>query len=264
VNSELKPRRVVSEMLATESATTARMGDVLLQVSDVVGGYGAGTVLNGVTLQVGRGEAVCVLGPNGAGKTTLLRSVYRMIRIDRGDVTLDGEDLWRLPPYEVARRGVAHVPEGRGVFSGMSVADNLRVGGYLTRTPRERADRMALVLDLFPALKARQRQVVSTMSGGERSMVGLAMALMASPRLLLLDEPSLGLSPKLADGIFEQLAKLREAERELAILLVEQKAVEALELCDWAYVLSSGEMLLDGPSMEVIGDARVETAFLGA
>jgi branched-chain amino acid transport system ATP-binding protein len=235
----------------------------LLEIVGLTGGYGAGTVLHGVDLRLDRGETVSVVGPNGAGKTTLLRAIYGRIVIRGGRVRLEGEDLLALGGYEVARRGVAHVPEGRGLFPNMSVTENLKVGALLTRDPAERRRRLELVYELFPVLQARAGQTVSTMSGGEQQMVAIGRALMASPKLLLLDEPSLGLAPKVVDAIFASLVRLREADPDLAILLVEQRVVEGLEFSDRGYVLEAGQIVLSGSSSELIGNPHLQAAFLG-
>lgn len=235
----------------------------MLAIAGLTGGYGRGIVLRDVSVDVGRGETVCIVGPNGAGKTTLLRAIYGEIAIRAGSVSLDGEELTRLRGHEVARRGVAHVPEGRGLFPTMTVFENLMVGGLLTPRGDQRRRRLELVHDLFPVLGQRRNQTVSTMSGGEQQMVAVGRALMASPRLLLLDEPSLGLAPKVVDEIFGQLVRLRQAEPDLAILMVEQRVVEGLEFSDRGYVLEAGRVVLSGCAAELMGDARLQAAFLG-
>lgn len=247
-----------------QAATTTRRSDDLLTITDLIGGYkSAGTVLNGVSLRVTPGELVSVLGPNGAGKTSTLRAIYQQIRIDSGTITLHGENALRLAPHEIGRRGVAHVPEGRGLFPHMSVAEHLTLGGLLTPSAHARAARRELVLELFPKLGDRLKQMVSTMSGGEQQMVAIGAALMSSPSLLILDEPSLGLAPNLVDDIFARIGALRDAEPDLAVVLVEQRVVEALEVADWAYVLSAGQVVLEGPSSQMHSDSRIQTAFLG-
>lgn len=235
----------------------------MLKVSNLTGGYGSGVILHDVSLELNRGETVCVVGPNGAGKTTLLRAIYGRIAIRSGKVTLDGEDLLALPGYQVARHGVAHVPEGRGLFPNMTVMENLEVGALLTPKGSARQRRLELTLELFPSLKSRPQQTVATMSGGEQQMVAIGRALMSSPRLLLLDEPSLGLAPRLIDEIFECLQKLREAEPELAILMVEQRVLEGLQFSHRGYVLEAGEVVLSGNAKELIGNPQLQAAFLG-
>jgi branched-chain amino acid transport system ATP-binding protein len=235
----------------------------LLEVTDLTGGYGSGVVLEGVNVRIDRGETVSVVGPNGAGKTTLLRAIYGRIVIRHGSVRLNGEDLLALQGHLVAHRGVAHVPEGRGLFPNMTVLENLSVGALLTRDQAERRRRFELAYELFPILKERPSQIASTMSGGEQQMVAIGRALLSSPKLLLLDEPSLGLAPKVVDSIFASLTRLREADPELSILLVEQRVVEGLEFSHRAYVLEAGRIVLSGPSRTLIGDPHLQAAFLG-
>jgi branched-chain amino acid transport system ATP-binding protein len=187
-----------------------------------------------------------------------------MIRIDSGSITLDGKNVLAMKPHEIGRLGVAHVPEGRGLFPQMSVSEHLRLGGYLTESKSRRAARMEEVLELFPALRTRMKQAVNTMSGGEQQMVAIAKALMTSPRLLLLDEPSLGLSPKLSEETFASIRSLREVQPELATLIVEQRVLEALDLCDRALVLDGGKVVVEGLAQSVKHDVdRMEVAFLG-
>jgi len=238
-------------------------GQPLLEVKDLTGGYGSGVILEGVSLAINRGETVSVVGPNGAGKTTLLRAIYGRIAIRGGSVRLDGENLLAIQGHMVAHRGVAHVPEGRGLFADMTVLENISVGAMLTRDPAERRRRFKLTYELFPILRERPDQIVSTMSGGEQQMVAIGRALVASPRLLLLDEPSLGLAPKLVDSIFESLTLLRKSEPDMSMLLVEQRVVESLEFSDRAYVLEAGHIVLSGPSRQLIGDPHLQAAFLG-
>ena len=235
----------------------------LLEVSDLTGGYGSGIVLDRVNVRVDTGETVSVVGPNGAGKTTLLRAIYGRISVRSGSVRLNGQDLLELEGHEVARRGVAHVPEGRGLFPNMSVIENLAVGALRTGDNSARRRRYDLVYELFPILKERPNQTASTMSGGEQQMVAIGRALMASPKLLLLDEPSLGLAPKVVDSIFDSLTRLREAEPDLGMLLVEQRVVEGLEFSHRGYVLEAGEIVLSGESKSLIGDPHLQAAFLG-
>ena len=235
----------------------------LLEVADLTGGYGSGVVLDAVNVRIDRGETVSVIGPNGAGKTTLLRAIYGRIVIRHGSVRLNGQNLLALQGHLVAHRGVAHVPEGRGLFPNMTVLENLTVGALLTRDQAERRRRFELAYELFPILKERPSQIASTMSGGEQQMVAIGRALLSSPKLLLLDEPSLGLAPKVVDSIFASLTRLREADPELSILLVEQRVVEGLEFSHRAYVLEAGRIVLSGPSTTLIGDPHLQAAFLG-
>lgn len=255
----------MTDLAGTDVAAEERLhtGE-LLRIENLVGGYGSGgTILHGISLRAAPGEMVSILGPNGAGKTTMLRAIYQQIRVDAGSVLLDGEDLLKIQPHQVASRGVAHVSEGRGLFPHMSVAEHLTIGGLMTKSAADRATRKEMVLELLPKLKDRMNQMVSTMSGGEQQMVAVATALMSSPRLLILDEPSLGLAPKLADEIFARITELRKAEPDLCVLLVEQRVVEALEISDWTYVISAGQVVLEGPAATMHSNSAIQTAFLG-
>jgi branched-chain amino acid transport system ATP-binding protein len=233
----------------------------LLEVEGLTAGYGPVRVLHGVDLAVGAGQVVALLGPNGAGKTTTLRAVCGMVRA-AGRVTLGGRDLTGLATEKVVRLGVAHVPEGRGTFAGLTVAENLRLGGY------GRKDSAALRADLdswyavFPRLAERRGQPAGSLSGGEQQMLAIARALLSRPALLLLDEPSLGLAPRVTRELFAVLARVK-AEQGTSMLLVEQNATLALELADTAYVLEAGRTVLSGPAADVRADESVRRAYLG-
>jgi branched-chain amino acid transport system ATP-binding protein len=236
----------------------------LLEVSDVSAAYGPAPVLHEVSIRVGAGEAVSIVGANGAGKTTLLKTLAGVIRPVAGRITLDGDDITGRPSYAVARRGVALVPEGRGIFGDQSVRDNLHLGALASPARRDReavAADLERGLTLFPALRSRLEQPAGTLSGGQQQMLALARGLMARPRLLLLDEPSLGLAPMLVAEIFAAIARLR-AEG-LTILLVEQMAGQALSLADRAYVLERGRITLEGPADAVRENPEVMRAYLG-
>jgi branched-chain amino acid transport system ATP-binding protein len=219
-------------------------------------GYGRLVVLDDVTLTVRPGEIVALVGPNGAGKSTLLRVASGMVRPSRGHVRLDGAALDGTSIEQIARAGVAHVPEGRRLFSGLTVRDNLRLGGW-----HHRNDDLAPVLALFPRLAGRLDQVAGSLSGGEQQMCAIGRALMSQPRFLLVDELSLGLAPVIVDEILSQLRTIAEAGT--GILLVEQDAGAALELAGRGYVLEHGAIVLQGPAAELAGDARVRAAYLG-
>jgi branched-chain amino acid transport system ATP-binding protein len=224
----------------------------LLEVRAVSAGYGSVSVLNNVSITVGAGEAVTVFGPNGAGKTTLLRVISGVIPPSAGSI--GGRAVGRrrrTHPHQVARGGIGHVPEGRGVFPGLSVADNLALGTF-GRRKRAEADTdaaMAFIVELFPWIPERLKQAGGTLSGGEQQMVSIARALMGDPRLLMLDEPSLGLSPLMVTRVFEALAKIRQ--RGVAILLVEQNLTHALKLGDRGYVMNRGQVVLEGSAAEL-------------
>ncbi|MCX7616435.1 ABC transporter ATP-binding protein [Tepidiforma sp.] len=231
----------------------------LLDVRDLRAGYGAILAVKGISLHVDEGEIVTLIGSNGAGKSTTLRAISGVIRPRGGEVTFDGQRIDRLEPHAIVRLGLSHVPEGRGIFHSLSVYENLLMGAY-TRGDALHDD-LERVYRLFPRLKERLRQPGGTLSGGEQQMLAIGRALMARPRLLLLDEPSMGLSPVLVETIFETIQAIR---REGAtVLLVEQNALMALEIADRAYVLESGEITLAGTGAELSRDDSVRRAYLG-
>jgi branched-chain amino acid transport system ATP-binding protein len=231
----------------------------LLELEDVEARYGPIRALHGVSIAVGKGDVVALLGANGAGKTTTLRAVSGTVRRS-GRIVFDGRSLERRSPEAVARAGIAHVPEGRGTFAELSVRENLRVGAW-TRRGRLRAEQER-VLHYFPALADRAGQPAGTLSGGEQQMLALGRALMARPRLLMLDEPSFGLAPLVVAGIFAILRRLNEEEG-VSILLVEQNATLALETASTAYVLETGRVALSGPADELHAHESVRRSYLG-
>jgi branched-chain amino acid transport system ATP-binding protein len=235
----------------------------MLEVSGLFASYGPVRALRGVDLTVAKGEIVCLIGANGAGKTTLLNVISGLLPAKQGGVTLGGEPMTGLKPARVVRRGVVQVPEGRQVFAPLSVRDNLLLGAYL-RWKKERAkveEEMEKVFETFPVLKSRLRQQAGTLSGGEQQMLAIARALMSCPRLLLLDEPSLGLAPLVVREIFRIVAGL--PARGCAVLLVEQNARGALSVADRGYVLTGGRVTAGGSSAELMADGQVRAAFLG-
>jgi len=233
----------------------------LLSVRGLVAGYGVGEVLHGIDLDVENAGTTALLGANGAGKTTALRAITGMIK-PRGSVTFDGKDIGGMSSDSAARLGIAHVPQGRGTFLQLSVHDNLLVGA-LRRSDRDavRAD-VDRCLELFPILGERSRSHAGTLSGGEQQMLAISRALMTRPRLMLLDEPSLGLAPAITRSLFQLLPQLRE-EWGIAVLIVEQNAALALALADKAVVLESGRVVMAGPAAEVAGHDDVRRAYLG-
>jgi branched-chain amino acid transport system ATP-binding protein len=231
----------------------------ILELQDVEARYGPVQALHGVSLTVGEGEIVAVLGGNGAGKTTTLRAISGLVTMS-GEVRFAGERITRASPERVARIGIAHVPEGRGIFQELSVHENLRLGAYLRRNGFEEGYERARAY--FPWLEARQGQQAGTLSGGEQQMLALARALMAGPRMLLLDEPSLGLAPIVVRELFEIVVELNEKEG-LAVLVVEQNAKLALRSSTRAYVLEVGRVALEGPSAELEQNNSVRKAYLG-
>ncbi|WP_322797044.1 ABC transporter ATP-binding protein [Tepidiforma sp.] len=231
----------------------------LLDVQDLRAGYGAILAVKGISLTVEQGEIVTLIGSNGAGKSTTLRAISGVIRPRSGQVTFNGQRIDRLAPHAIVRLGLSHVPEGRGIFHSLTVYENLLMGAYQRSDPLD--DDLERVYRLFPRLKERLRQPAGTLSGGEQQMLAIGRALMARPRLLLLDEPSMGLSPVLVETIFQVIQAIR---REGAtVLLVEQNALMALEIADRAYVLESGLITLSGTGPELSRDDAVRRAYLG-
>ncbi len=236
------------------------MSDPLLDVRHLTVRYGGICALDGVDLTVEAGEVVALLGANGAGKTTLLRAISRIVDPSEGSIHFDGADLGRVGAAKVVSLGIAHSPEGRRVLARQSVRDNLLLGAWTRRDDDVEAD-VDKAFARFPRLKERADQPAGSLSGGEQQMLAIARALMSRPRLLLLDEPSLGLAPKLVREIFAIIAELHESG--VTILLVEQNASLALEQADRGYVLDAGRMTLSGPAAELIADERVRQAYLG-
>jgi branched-chain amino acid transport system ATP-binding protein len=236
---------------------------MLLEVAGLHASRGAASALNGIDLAVGDHEAVCLIGANGAGKSTVMRSITGLLRPLHGTIHFDGSEIQRLPADEIVRRGVALVPEGRQVFAPLTVLDNLRMGAYMRRNASRtefEAD-LARVLAIFPKLADRLKQQAGTLSGGEQQMVAIARALMSRPRMLLLDEPSLGLAPKIVVSIFDVIARL--AHEGTAILLAEQNAHMAFKICSRGYLLSKGRCVLSGDTAELVTHERVKEAYLG-
>ena len=243
----------------SEQAPGRVLGDVLLDVVDLQVRYGAITAIKGISFHVQEGEIVALLGANGAGKTTTQKTVSGMLRPAAGSITFAGERIDGIPPHELINLGVCHVPEGRHVFPRMTVAENLSMGAFRFRAPDE--ELLAHVLDLFPRLKERYTQQAGTLSGGEQQMLAIGRALMGKPRLLLLDEPSMGLAPLIVEQIFEIVRGINADG--VSILLVEQNARQALSLADRGYVLETGELVLSGTGQELLADERVRAAYLG-
>jgi branched-chain amino acid transport system ATP-binding protein len=237
------------------------MPEPLLQLDDVEARYGPVKALHGVSLTVGEGEVVAVLGANGAGKTTTLRAVSGTVKRS-GEIVFAGYRISRRPPEAVARLGIAHVPEGRGTLTDLSVRENLRLGAYVRRDRAGIREDEQRVLSYFPWLEDRARQTAGTLSGGEQQMLALARALMLRPKLVLLDEPSLGLAPMVVSEIFRIVGELNEREG-LAVLVVEQNAVLALEASSRAYVLEVGKVAVEGSSAELRRNESVRRSYLG-
>jgi branched-chain amino acid transport system ATP-binding protein len=233
----------------------------MLEVTDLTVRYGAIEALHGVCLRVERGEIVTLIGSNGAGKTTTLRAISGVVRAACGSVTYEGTSILRMPPHKIVRLGVAHAPEGRGIFPGMTVAENLELGAYARHDHAAIAQDRERALALFPRIRERLKQVAGTLSGGEQQMLAIARALLAKPRLLLLDEPSLGLAPQIVQTIFKIIREINASGT--TILLVEQNAHMALKVAHRAYVLEVGRIVMSGPAAELAESDEVRKAYLG-
>ncbi len=232
----------------------------MLLVEKLGASYGGIRALHEVSLRVERGTMVALVGANGAGKTTLLRTLSGVLKAVEGRILVDGQDVTRFPPERRVRLGISQVPEGRQVFGPMSVEDNLLLGAY-TRRPAEARQSLERAYALFPVLAQRRAQAAGTLSGGEQQMVAIGRALMAKPKLLLLDEPSMGLAPRLVAEIFKTITAL--AREGMTMLLVEQNAEAALAVADVGYVLETGRTVMSGPGLELLQDERVKRAYLG-
>jgi branched-chain amino acid transport system ATP-binding protein len=233
----------------------------MLSVERLSAGYGDIEVLRGMSLTVGTGEIVALVGANGAGKTTTLRTISGLIRPRAGQVRLDGERIDGLAPHEIVARGVSHVPEGRKIFPSLSVQENLDLGAYLHQAKARRAERLERVLALFPILAERRRQMAGTLSGGEQQMLAIGRSLMGGPRLLMLDEPSLGLAPLVVDRIFEVIQTINA--QGIPVLLVEQNVQRSLQIAHRAHVLEQGVVTLSGVGRELMAREEVRKAYLG-
>lgn len=232
----------------------------MLRVENLSSGYYRVPVLENVSFSVYEGEIVTIIGPNGAGKTTLLKTISGLIRPSSGRIFFDGQEISGAPPHAISRAGIAHVPEGGRLFPNMSVMENLLMGAYGNREALKTGV-LEEVFELFPRLKERRHQPARTLSGGERQMLAIARGLASRPKLLMLDEPSLGLAPILVDAIYDRLQVLRE--KGLTILLVEQNVLHALRLADRGYVLENGHIVLEGACPELSGDSHIKRHYLG-
>lgn len=233
----------------------------MLSLSGVSASYGSVPAVADVSIEVGEGEAVGLLGANGAGKSTTLRAISGLVRLTSGTIGFLRMDIASLPPYKITELGIAHVPEGRQVFPEMTVQENLEIGAYVPRAKAERSRSLDLVFGIFPVLAERRRQLAGTMSGGEQQMLAVGRGLMLKPRLLMLDEPSLGLAPVVTDVTFEKIQEIHAMGT--AILLVEQNVSRALTLVQRAYVLESGKVIMHGSSAELANNKQVQAAYLG-
>ena len=235
--------------------------DQLLQVKNLKMNYGAISAIKGIDISVGKGQIVALLGANGAGKTTTLKVISGLLKPTFGEILFDGVNIAGKSAHKIAKMGIMQSPEGRHVLVGLTVEENLRVGGYNLKSKEELAKNFKRVYDLFPRLKERAKQQSNTLSGGEQQMLAIGRALMGSPRLLILDEPSLGRAPLLIKDIFKTLTKIREEGT--TILIVEQNALATLKIADYAYVLELGKISMHGKAQELINDEKLISAYLG-
>jgi branched-chain amino acid transport system ATP-binding protein len=232
----------------------------MLRIDGLEAGYGGLTILQGFSMEVAEGEVVALIGANGAGKTTALNTISGLVQRTAGTIEFEGERIDGLPEHQIVRRGIIQVPEGRELFGTLTVTENLRMGA--TTLPKSQfVETLTEVQEIFPVLAERSDQYASTMSGGQQQMLAIGRALMGRPRLLMMDEPSLGLAPKLVMQVFETVDRIRAAG--ITVLIVEQNASRTLEASDRAYVLESGEMVLSGTGRELLADERVQRAYLG-
>jgi branched-chain amino acid transport system ATP-binding protein len=232
----------------------------VLDLKDVVCGYGKTSVLKGLTLSVRKGELVALIGANGAGKTTTLRTISGLLPSTQGGILFEGEDITNVSAKRILSLGIAHCPEGRHVFPQMTVSENLEMGSYVRRDRDKVAEDFTEILERFPRLAERRKQIAGTLSGGEQQMLAIARALMSRPKLILFDEPSLGLAPNIVESTFELITQICNAGT--TVLMVEQNALAALEMCHHAYLIESGRIVLSGKGEELIGNPHVQAAYL--
>ncbi|NYT37054.1 ABC transporter ATP-binding protein [Allopusillimonas soli] len=235
--------------------------DILLDIRQIEVAYGGIRAVRGLDLQVGKGELVSLIGANGAGKSTTLRAICGLVPIAGGDILYDGQRITGTPSYMLVRRGLVMVPEGRGIFGQLTISENLAMGGYSRKDSAQIRRDMDHVFELFPRLAERRAQSAGTLSGGEQQMLAMGRAMISRPRLLLLDEPSMGLAPLMVEKIFEVVRTI--AAEGVTILLIEQNARLALETSQRGYVMESGEIILQGPSSRLLDDPKVRAAYLG-
>jgi branched-chain amino acid transport system ATP-binding protein len=234
----------------------------MLEIKNLVVGYGAITALHGISLSVKPGSIVTLIGANGAGKTTTLKTISGLLKPKSGEIFYDGKNIAGLPPHQIVARGLSHVPEGRMIFANLTVLENLQLGAYLQKDKKIIRHELEHVFNLFPRLQERVKQIAGTLSGGEQQMLAIGRALMSRPKLLLLDEPSLGLAPLLVKTIFEKIVQINR-EQGLTILLVEQNANLALEISHFGYVLETGKIILQDDSAALRQNPQVKSAYLG-
>ncbi len=237
------------------------MSEPLLQVKDLEVYYGVIQALKGISFHVNKGEIVSLIGANGAGKTTTLHTVTGLLHAKKGSIVYNGQDLTKVAPHKIVSLGLAHVPEGRRIFQNLSVYDNLLLGSYTQNDKAKVARMMEHVFEQFPRLKERRRQLAGTLSGGEQQMLAMGRALLSDPEMIVMDEPSMGLSPLLVSEVFEIIKTFRDAGK--TVLLVEQNAKKAMMVSDRVYVLETGSIITEGKASELINDERIKKAYLG-
>ena len=233
----------------------------MLKVTDLQIYYGVIQALKGISFEVNEGEVIALIGANGAGKTTILHTVTGLINQKAGKIEFEGKDISHTPAYKIVAEGMAHVPEGRRVFAELSVYDNLMMGAYTRKDKKEIAETLAMVYKRFPRLEERKKQMAGTLSGGEQQMLAMGRALMSKPKIILMDEPSMGLSPIFVNEIFDIIKAVSASGT--TVLLVEQNAKKALSIADRAYVLETGKIILEGDAKVLMNDERVKKAYLG-
>lgn len=237
------------------------MAEILLQLENVHGGYGEVKVLNGVDILVGEGEIVSVVGPNGSGKSTMMKTIFGLVKPEEGKIVYKGENITGLEPFEIVRRGICYVPQESNVFTSLTVDENLEMGAYILNQPQEVSKGKERVYGIFPLLKEKAKSQVATLSGGMRQMVAFGRALMLDPELVLMDEPSAGLAPKLVTEILMKLHEINE--RGKALLIIEQNVRRALELCHRGYVLDMGKTSMEGRGKELLLNRRIQEIYMG-
>lgn len=239
------------------------MANVMLKVKDLEAGYGKMPAIHGVSFEVEEGKIVAILGSNGAGKTTSLKTVMGILKATKGEVIYKGENLIGVAPHLMVTKGISMVPEGRHLFPKLSILDNLMMGAYTVKDKAKIEETLKTIYDIFPILKERSTQLAGTMSGGEQQMVAISRALMSNPELLILDEPSLGIMPKLVDEIFDFIVKINK-EMGVTIVIIEQNADKTLAFADYAYVINEGKTVLEGTGEELRANDEVQKVYLGA
>ena len=233
----------------------------LLEIKDLEVNYGVIKAIKGVSFDVNEGEIIALIGANGAGKTTILHTITGLIQAKKGSIVFDGKELTKTPPHKIVSMGMAHVPEGRRIFQQLSVLENLKLGAYTRKDKSEIASTLKMVYERFPRLEERKNQVAGTLSGGEQQMLDIGRGMMARPKLMMFDEPSLGLAPVIVQQVFEVIKELNKEG--LSIMLIEQNAQKALSISDHAYIMQTGRVVMHGTGKELLADENMVSAYLG-